>query len=63
MTDDFDQLEALIFDELLAVIGDACDKEETTLHEIQPTSAVLGAAAEAATQVLIAFEHGYHIGG
>jgi hypothetical protein len=61
---EFEELEAEVVEELAAVIGDfADDKKGSTVRDIQPTEPVIRAMAQAAAAVLIAFEHGYRLGG
>ena len=55
----FDELEGDIQEELAAVIGDLADKKTSRLSDCKPSENVIQAMATAATQVLIAFEHGY----
>ena len=54
-------LEDDIIDELEAVIGDLTDDKDFRVCEIQPPSSVVRHAAQAAAQVLMAFERGYRM--
>jgi hypothetical protein len=61
----FDELEDDIIEEVAAAIGDLCDGEvgSSVIKDVQPPESVIQAMARAAAAVLIAFEHGYRLGG
>lgn len=61
---EYEKLEDDIIEEVTAAIGDLCDGEETSIiKDVQPPESVIRAMARAAAAVLIAFEHGYRLGG
>lgn len=59
---EWSEIENMVFEEILAAIGDAAESGEGELAEIQPPESVLEAAATAAAQVIVSFEHGYRMG-
>jgi hypothetical protein len=59
--DNFDELEKAIKKQIHDALSEIADQNR--FAEIQPTDAILEAAALAAAQVIIAFEHGYRLGG
>lgn len=63
MDKDIEELEGDIEEELAAIIGDVVDgKKSSTIKEIQPPESIIRAMAQAATQVLVAFERGSRLG-
>jgi hypothetical protein len=61
---EYEKLEDDIIDEVSAAIGDLCDGDEkSVIKDVQPPESVINAMARAAAAVLIAFEHGYRLGG
>ena len=62
MKKEIEELESLVVEELVAVIGDyANDRRGSTVRDIQPPESIIQAMAQAASQVLIAFERGYRM--
>lgn len=61
-TEEFEQLEDDVIEELAAIIGDVVDgKKRSSIKDIQPPESIIQAMALAATQVLMAFERGYRM--
>jgi hypothetical protein len=58
-----EKVEDTIIAELTNVIMDFADGLPSVIFDIQPPSSVVKGMAIAAAQVLIAFEHGYRLGG
>jgi len=56
-----EELEDDVREAVLAVLGDLAEDKDFRLSEIQPPESVLEAAAQAATQVFMAFEHGFQM--
>lgn len=60
----FEEMEGAITEELTDAISNFIDNVGvSTVRNIQPPESVVQAMAEAAAKVLIAFEHGYRLGG
>lgn len=59
--EELNKLESDIIDELEAVIGGLTVDTDFRVHEIQPPSSIVRHAAQAAAQVLMAFERGYRM--
>ena len=61
-TEELEQLEDDVVEELTAIIGDAVDgKAISSIKDIQPPESIIQAMALAAAQVLMAFERGYRM--
>ena len=62
MANILEEIEQDLLDELARTLNEKAYEPGTVLNNMQPPTSVLNAAAIAAAQVLVAFEHGYHIG-
>lgn len=60
-TSDFQEVERLAREQLIKAITKLNNTEGNAISDIQPTEAVVFAMAQAAAQVLIAFERGYQL--
>ena len=61
-TEELEQLEDAVIEELAAVIGDVVEgKAISSIKDIQPPESIIQAMALAAAQVLMAFERGYRM--
>jgi hypothetical protein len=60
---ELEKLEDDVREAVLAALGDLAEQKDLPLYAIQPPETLLEAAAQAATQVFIAFERGYRLDG
>lgn len=59
--EEYAQMDFEVTEELVALIGEYSETVGSKVNDLQPPSSIVRAMANAATQVLIAFERGYRM--